>query len=79
MILNEVLEGPRDLERLPSQLIGPESGILTLILDKAAAALSARDRRRRAVGFWRGLNDSGGRRRRAPRSTWRCMTLPTAT
>jgi 6-phosphogluconolactonase len=31
--------GPRDLERLPSQLIWPSSGILTLFLDKAAAAL----------------------------------------
>jgi 6-phosphogluconolactonase len=38
-ILKEVLTGPRDLERLPSQLIWPASGILTLILDKAAAAL----------------------------------------
>jgi 6-phosphogluconolactonase len=38
-ILNEVLTGPRDVERLPSQLIWPLSGILTLILDKAAAAL----------------------------------------
>ena len=38
-ILNEVMTGPRDLERLPSQLIWPASGILTLILDKAAAAL----------------------------------------
>ena len=38
-VLNEVLTGPRDVERLPSQLIWPSSGILTLILDKAAAAL----------------------------------------
>jgi 6-phosphogluconolactonase len=38
-ILNEVLTGPPDVERLPSQLIWPASGILTLILDKAAAAL----------------------------------------
>jgi 6-phosphogluconolactonase len=38
-ILNEVLTGPHDPERLPSQLIWPASGILTLILDKAAAAL----------------------------------------
>ena len=38
-ILQEVLTGPRDPERLPSQLIWPSSGILTLILDKAAAAL----------------------------------------
>jgi 6-phosphogluconolactonase len=38
-ILNEVLTGPHDPERLPSQLIWPASGILTLFLDKAAAAL----------------------------------------
>lgn len=38
-ILKEVLTGPRDIERLPSQLIWPASGILTLILDRAAAAL----------------------------------------
>jgi 6-phosphogluconolactonase len=38
-ILKEVLAGPRDPERLPSQLIWPVSGILTLILDKTAAAL----------------------------------------
>jgi 6-phosphogluconolactonase len=38
-ILHEVLLGPRDPERLPSQLIAPAGGILTLFLDKAAAAL----------------------------------------
>ncbi len=38
-VLRDVFTGPRDLERLPSQLIWPSSGILTLILDKAAAAL----------------------------------------
>ena len=38
-ILPEVLTGPLDPERLPSQLIWPSSGILTFILDKAAAAL----------------------------------------
>ncbi|HEY1207909.1 MAG TPA: 6-phosphogluconolactonase [Terracidiphilus sp.] len=38
-VLREVLTGPRDPERLPSQLIWPSSGILTFILDKAAAAL----------------------------------------
>ncbi|HUA99372.1 MAG TPA: 6-phosphogluconolactonase [Terracidiphilus sp.] len=37
--LHEVLFGPRDVDRLPSQLIRPTSGILTLILDQAAAAL----------------------------------------
>jgi len=38
-IIKEVFTGQRDPERLPSQLIWPVSGILTLILDKAAAAL----------------------------------------
>jgi 6-phosphogluconolactonase len=38
-ILREVLLGPRDPERLPSQLIAPAGGILTLLLDKAAASL----------------------------------------
>ena len=38
-LVHEVFTGPRDPERLPSQLIWPSSGILTLILDKAAAAL----------------------------------------
>jgi 6-phosphogluconolactonase len=38
-ILKEVLTGPHDTERLPSQLIAPAGGILTLLLDKAAAAL----------------------------------------
>jgi 6-phosphogluconolactonase len=37
-ILKEVIAGRRDVERLPSQLIRPASGILTLILDKSAAA-----------------------------------------
>jgi len=38
-IIHQVFTGPRDPERLPSQLIQPASGILTLILDKASAAL----------------------------------------
>jgi 6-phosphogluconolactonase len=38
-MVKEVLTGPWDVERLPSQLIWPVSGILTFILDKAAAAL----------------------------------------
>ena len=38
-IVHEVFSGPIDPERLPSQFIWPASGILTLILDKAAAAL----------------------------------------
>ena len=37
--LNQVLTGPKDAERLPSQLVVPASGILTLILDKGAASL----------------------------------------
>jgi len=37
--VREVFTGERDVERLPSQLIWPASGILTLILDQAAAAL----------------------------------------
>jgi 6-phosphogluconolactonase len=39
MILNQVFEGPRDPTRLPSQLIVPAGGILTLLLDRAAATL----------------------------------------
>jgi 6-phosphogluconolactonase len=38
-ILKEVFMGPRDPERLPSQLIAPVGGILTLLLDRAAAAM----------------------------------------
>jgi 6-phosphogluconolactonase len=38
-ILKEVLLGPMDAERLPSQSIAPAGGILTLLLDKAAAAM----------------------------------------
>jgi 6-phosphogluconolactonase len=38
-ILKEVFMGPNDPESLPSQLIWPSSGILTLFLDKDAAAL----------------------------------------
>lgn len=38
-VLQEVMMGPRDVDRLPSQLIAPAGGILTLLLDKAAAAL----------------------------------------
>lgn len=37
--VKEVFLGRHDPERLPSQLIYPVSGILTLILDRAAAAL----------------------------------------
>ncbi len=38
-ILHEVLEGPRDPERLPIQMIEPESGKLTWIVDVAAAGM----------------------------------------
>ncbi len=38
-ILKEVWLGPSDPERLPSQLIRPAGGILTLLLDRAAASL----------------------------------------
>jgi 6-phosphogluconolactonase len=38
-ILKKVLLGPHDPERLPSQMISPSGGILTLLLDQAAAAL----------------------------------------
>jgi 6-phosphogluconolactonase len=38
-VLREVFCGSVDSERLPSQLIWPSSGILSLILDKDAAAL----------------------------------------
>jgi 6-phosphogluconolactonase len=38
-VLREVLAGPNDPESLPIQLIWPASGILSLILDKDAAAL----------------------------------------
>ncbi len=38
-VLRDVFLGPRDPERVPSQLIRPAGGILTLLLDKAAAAL----------------------------------------
>jgi 6-phosphogluconolactonase len=37
-ILAEVLEGPADPERLPSQLIRPQSGALVWIVDRLAAA-----------------------------------------
>jgi 6-phosphogluconolactonase len=38
-ILADVLLGPRDPERLPSQSIAPSTGILTLLLDAPAAAM----------------------------------------
>lgn len=38
--LQEVIEGDRDPMRLPSQLISPEGGKLTLLLDAAAAEMA---------------------------------------
>jgi 6-phosphogluconolactonase len=44
-LLKQVLLGPHDPDLLPSQLIQPASGILTLLLDRGAAAeLPATDR-----------------------------------
>jgi 6-phosphogluconolactonase len=37
-VLKEIVLGAKDVERLPSQLIKPASGILTLLLDSEAAA-----------------------------------------
>jgi 6-phosphogluconolactonase len=37
-VLAEVFTGPRDIDRLPSQLIRPSNGKLLLLLDEAAAA-----------------------------------------
>lgn len=37
--LTEVMEGPRDPERLPSQLVNPADGKLVLLLDAAAAGM----------------------------------------
>jgi 6-phosphogluconolactonase len=41
--LAEVLEGPRDPERLPVQLVQPSSGKLTWLIDTAAAGMGALD------------------------------------
>jgi len=38
-VLKDVLEGPRQPEQLPAQLIAPSSGRLTWLVDKEAAAL----------------------------------------
>jgi 6-phosphogluconolactonase len=42
-VLHEVIFGPRDPERLPSQLIRPASGTLVFLLDEAAAAKIPRE------------------------------------
>jgi 6-phosphogluconolactonase len=39
--LHEVLDGPRDPQRLPAQLIGPRSGKLVWLVDEAANRLRA--------------------------------------
>ena len=50
-VLAEVLTGPRDPQRLPSQLIRPSSGSLRFLLDDAAAAeLPAAENRLTAPG-----------------------------
>ena len=41
--LAEVLEGPRDPQRLPVQLIQPASGKITWLIDSAAAGMAAAD------------------------------------
>jgi 6-phosphogluconolactonase len=41
--LAEVLEGPRDPQRLPVQLIQPTTGKLTWLVDVAAAGMQAKD------------------------------------
>jgi 6-phosphogluconolactonase len=42
-VLADVMQGPRDPESLPSQLIRPESGKLTFLLDAAAASMLSTD------------------------------------
>ena len=39
--VSEVLEGPRDPQRLPVQLVAPSNGTLTWLLDAAAAGMRA--------------------------------------
>ena len=39
-VLAEVLEGPREAERLPSQLIAPVEGELVFLVDAAAAGMA---------------------------------------
>ena len=38
LVLQEVLEGPPDLERLPAQLIRPAAGRLIWLVDQGAAS-----------------------------------------
>ena len=41
--VSEVLEGPREPQRLPVQLVAPTSGMLTWLLDAAAAGMRSAD------------------------------------
>ena len=45
-MLAQVLDGPRDLDRLPVQAVAPVDGTLTWLIDDAAAANLAGERRR---------------------------------
>ncbi|HUP34770.1 MAG TPA: 6-phosphogluconolactonase [Candidatus Limnocylindria bacterium] len=47
--LREALEGPREPERLPVQLVAPEAGRLVWLVDRAAAAQLSPDTMRQAL------------------------------
>ena len=51
-VLHEVLFGPRDPDRLPSQLIKPVNGTLIFLLDEAAAAKITRDGATQHGAIW---------------------------
>jgi 6-phosphogluconolactonase len=51
-VLHEVIFGPRDPERLPSQLIKPTSGTLVFLLDEAAAAKIPREGAQQHGPIW---------------------------
>jgi 6-phosphogluconolactonase len=51
-ILYEVVFGPRDPDRLPSQLIRPASGKLVFLLDEAAAAKIPREGAQQHGAIW---------------------------
>jgi len=51
-VLHEVVFGPRDPDRLPSQLIRPESGTLVFLLDEAAAARIPREGAQQHGPIW---------------------------
>jgi 6-phosphogluconolactonase len=40
--VKDVLEGPRDPDKIPAQIVDPHDGEVTWILDKAAASLLSR-------------------------------------